>query len=88
MIAMKPITGAAIFDWRRDHNLTQQQAAEILGVAAVTVQSWELGRRNPPLQVGLLIERLRPDDYPTSPGSAGKRPAARTSRRAGKRAKK
>lgn len=85
---MKKITGAAIFVWRRDNNLTQEQAAEILGVAAVTVQSWELGRRNPPVHIGMLIDRLRPDDYPENPGSTGKRPAARTSRRTGNRVKK
>jgi transcriptional regulator with XRE-family HTH domain len=71
---MKPFTGSDVHRWRVEKNLTQKQAAEILGVAAITVQFWELGLRNPPANVGMLIERLRPTDYPDEPGSAGKRP--------------
>jgi DNA-binding XRE family transcriptional regulator len=85
---MKSISGNDIYQWRSAYNLTQQQAAGILGVALVTVQSWEIGRRNPPVHIGLLIERLRPEDYPKNPGSAGKRPAARRSRRAKSRTEK
>jgi transcriptional regulator with XRE-family HTH domain len=79
---MKSPSGSDIFKWRSAHNLTQQQAADVLGVSIATVQSWETDRRNPPVHIGMLIERLRPEDYPKDTGSAGKRPAARRSRSA------
>ena len=34
-------------DILRQHRLTRRQLAEALGVARVTVQNWEHGRRNP-----------------------------------------
>jgi DNA-binding XRE family transcriptional regulator len=80
-MAMKSPSGSDIFEWRSEHDLTQQQAADILGVSLATVTSWEVNRRNPPAHIWMLIERLRPEDYPENPGSAGKRPAARRSRR-------
>ena len=85
---MKSLSGSDIFKWRSARDLTQQQAADILGVSIATVQSWEINRRNPPVHIGMLIDRLRPEDYPEKRGSAGKRPAARRSRRTKSRAAK
>ncbi|MCA3262474.1 MAG: helix-turn-helix transcriptional regulator [Telmatospirillum sp.] len=78
---MTGFSGADIFEWRKLNNLTQKQAAAILKVAVVTVQFWEIGKRTPPAHLGLLIERLGPEDYPKNPGSRGKRPAARNTSR-------
>ncbi len=54
--------------------MTQSQAAELIGVAIDTVRGWEQARRPPPNYVALLIERLKPSDYPKNTGSAGNRP--------------
>lgn len=47
-------------DARVAAGLTQQQAAEVLGVPYRTFQSWELGQRKPPEYVErLIIEKLQ-----------------------------
>jgi transcriptional regulator with XRE-family HTH domain len=73
---MKKFTGSDLRAWRGDHDLTQQQAADLLGVTIHTIQSWEQAVREPPKHVVMLIQRLRPEDYPLSVGSAGNRPVA------------
>lgn len=74
MTAMKPFDGSAFREWRAQHNLTQDQAADLVGVTVHTVRTWEQGVRPPPRNVVLLIERLKPTDYPKDAGSAGHRP--------------
>jgi len=71
---MKPITAADIQHWRVRHNLTQAQAALLLGVSLSGFRKWEQDARTPPVHIGLLIERLKPSDYPADAGSGGKRP--------------
>ncbi|MBN9498992.1 MAG: helix-turn-helix domain-containing protein [Alphaproteobacteria bacterium] len=71
---MKKIDGSDFRKWRTQHGLTQSQAAELIGVAVDTVRGWEQGRRSPPNYVALLIERLKPSDYPKITGSSGNRP--------------
>jgi DNA-binding XRE family transcriptional regulator len=71
---MKKFDGSAFRAWRIDHDLTQEQAAELVGVTVHTIRSWEQGVRSPSRNIALLIERLRPDDYPQNAGSAGNRP--------------
>lgn len=73
---MKKFTGSDLRTWRAQHDLTQQQAADLVGVTIHTIQSWEQGVRAPPKYIVMLIQRLRPEDYPSSVGSAGNRPAA------------
>jgi hypothetical protein len=71
---MTKFDGEFIYRWRVEHQMTQPQAAKLLGVAAGTLRNWEQGLRNPPEQARLLIERLRPGDYPKKSGPTGKRP--------------
>jgi transcriptional regulator with XRE-family HTH domain len=71
---MKPLTAADIQHWRVSHNLTQAQAARLLAVSLSGLRKWEQGARKPPAHLKLLIERLRPSDYPTDAGSGGNRP--------------
>jgi hypothetical protein len=71
---MAKFDGEFIYKWRVEHQMTQAQAAELLGVAYGTLRNWEQGLRSPPEQARLLIDRLRPGDYPKGAGAAGKRP--------------
>jgi len=73
---MKKFTGSDLRAWRSEHDLTQQQAADLLGVTIHTIQSWEQAVREPPKYIVMLIHRLRPEDYPSSVGSGGNRPVA------------
>jgi DNA-binding XRE family transcriptional regulator len=73
---MKKFTGSDLRGWRAQHDLTQKQAADLLGVTSHTIQSWEQAVREPPKHIVMLIQRLRPEDYPSSVGSAGNRPVA------------
>lgn len=73
---MKKFTGSDLRTWRGQHDLTQQQAADLLGVTIHTIQSWEQGVREPPKHIVMLIQRLRSEDYPSGVGSAGNRPVA------------
>lgn len=73
---MKTFTGPEFRAWRAKHDLTQQQAADLIGVTIHTIQSWEQSIREPPKHISMLIERLQPKDYPANAGSAGNRPAA------------
>lgn len=60
--------------WRIAHNLTQDQAAKLIGLTVHTIRAWEQGARELPMHIGLLIERLRPEDYPKQAGTSGNRP--------------
>lgn len=73
---MKKFTGSDFRAWRAEHGLTQQQAADLVGMTIHTIQSWEQGVREPPRHVVMLIQRLHPEDYPANAGSAGNRPVA------------
>lgn len=68
------MTGADFRNWRVRHDLTQEQAAAIVGVVVHTVRAWEQAVRQPPKHVALLIARLKPGDFPENPGSVGNRP--------------
>jgi transcriptional regulator with XRE-family HTH domain len=63
-----------IYAWRIKNGLTQSQAAGMLNVPLSTLKNWEQNRRQPPALVSLLIERLKPEDYPKQRGSEGRRP--------------
>jgi DNA-binding XRE family transcriptional regulator len=69
----KPDRGP-IYAWRIENGLTQAQAAGVLNVPLPTLKNWEQNRRQPPALIALLIERLRPGDYPKQRGSEGRRP--------------
>jgi DNA-binding XRE family transcriptional regulator len=71
---MKNFTGADFRDWRVKLGLTQEQAAEMVGVTVHTVRKWEQGAHLPPRHVPLLIERLGPGDTPAEIGKKGNRP--------------
>lgn len=73
---MKTFSGSDFREWRGEHDLTQKQAADLIGVTIHTIQSWEQGVREPPKHIVMLIQRLRQEDYPAHSGSAGTRPAA------------
>ena len=73
---MKKFTGSDFRKWRGEHDLTQAQAADLIGLTIHTVQSWEQGVREPPKHIVMLIQRLKPEDYPADAGSAGSRPVA------------
>ncbi len=73
---MKKFSGSDLRTWRAAHDLTQQQAADLVGVTIHAIQSWEQGVREPPKHIVMLIQRFRPDDYPADAGSAGNRPPA------------
>ena len=53
--------GARIAGFRKDHNMTQQQLADLMGVAQQVIGSWEVGRRRvqvaqlPPLARALAV---------------------------------
>ena len=71
---MKTFSGSDFREWRVEHGLTQEQAASLIGVTVQTVRTWEQSVRPPPKHYAMLIERLKPNDYPTNVGSAGNRP--------------
>ncbi|MFN8705011.1 MAG: helix-turn-helix domain-containing protein [Rhodospirillales bacterium] len=71
---MSKFDGEFIYKWRVMRHMTQQQAAKLLGVALGTLRNWEQGLRSPPEQTRLLIERLRPGDYPKKSEPVGTRP--------------
>jgi transcriptional regulator with XRE-family HTH domain len=73
-VGVKTFGPAALYDWRIKNNLTQAQAAEVLGVAKGTLKNWEQGIRRIPTTVELLIEKLKPSDLPADRGTAGTRP--------------
>jgi transcriptional regulator with XRE-family HTH domain len=71
---MKNFGPEALYNWRIENNLTQAQAAEVLGVAKGTLKNWEQGIRRIPTTIELLIEKLKPSDLPADRGPAGTRP--------------
>lgn len=71
---MKNFDGSDFRNWRISHNLTQEQAADLVGVTVHAIRSWEQGVRSPSRNISLLVERLKPDDYPKNTGSIGNRP--------------
>jgi transcriptional regulator with XRE-family HTH domain len=64
----------SLYKWRVKHNLTQSQAARVVGVSAGAWRNWEQGLRNISPPIALLIQKLQPSDLPKDRGSAGKRP--------------
>ena len=44
--------------WRAEHNLTQQQMADLLLVTVLTVKRWEYGSNQAPWYLKLALERL------------------------------
>lgn len=73
-VEMKNFGPDALYNWRIENNLTQAQAAEVLGVAKGTLKNWEQGIRRIPTTIELLIEKLKPSDLPADRGTAGTRP--------------
>lgn len=71
---MKTFDKDALYEWRLRHDLTQEQAAQVLRVSPAALRKWEQGSRAIPAMVELLIERLLPRDFPKQRGSQGKRP--------------
>lgn len=50
-----------IRNFRKEHDLTQSELAEIVGVKIGTVQSWEQGRRNVPQSTSKILEMYDPE---------------------------
>lgn len=71
---MKKFDSERLYTWRVGNNLTQAQAAKVLGVATGTLKNWEQGIRGIPTTIELLVEKLKHSDLPTDRGSEGKRP--------------
>ena len=44
--------------WRKQHNLSQEQVAEKLGVARQTISKWELGETTPEMDKLIIISEL------------------------------
>ena len=55
-----------IKEFRKKHNLSQQQLADLAGVSVRTVKSWEYGERNISTSALKIIQ-----DYTPQSGSAG-----------------
>jgi transcriptional regulator with XRE-family HTH domain len=49
--AFSKALGARIAGFRQDHNMTQLQLGELLGVTQQTLASWEVGRRRVPVSL-------------------------------------
>jgi transcriptional regulator with XRE-family HTH domain len=57
-----PDFAALLKDWRERKGLTQQQAAEVLGISFDSIRNWEIRRYVPNTTVrGLLLARLQQD---------------------------
>ena len=52
------MSGEDISYWRIQHNLTQQQLADLLGIHRVALARWESGARQSPWFLKLALERL------------------------------
>lgn len=52
------MTAEDIAYWRLQHNLTQQQLADLLGVTRLTVARWETSVQQSPFFLKLALERL------------------------------
>ena len=55
---LSEITPAALRAWRRSSHLTQQQAADLLGVHQRSIRKWERGERQIPNMLALALEAL------------------------------
>ena len=75
----------ALYQWRVKNNLTQEQAARVLGVSAAAWRHWEQGSRSISPPVALLISKLKPSDLPSDRGSGGKRPVGVRARKSAKK---
>jgi transcriptional regulator with XRE-family HTH domain len=75
----------ALYQWRVRHNLTQEQAARVVGVTPGAWRNWEQGLRNISPPIALLIQKLKPSDLPKDRGSSGKRPIGVRARRPAKK---
>ena len=74
-----------LYRWRVKNNLTQEQAARVLGVSAAAWRHWEQGSRSISPPVALLISKLKPSDLPPDRGSGGKRPIGVRERKSAKK---
>lgn len=59
-----------IREFRKRHNLTQQQLADLTGVGVRTVKSWEYGERNISNSAIVIIENYTPNGYAEKPPKA------------------
>jgi transcriptional regulator with XRE-family HTH domain len=49
------MTGKELKEWRKNHKMTQQQLASLLGVFNVTIARWETGARKIPSFLHLAL---------------------------------
>ncbi|MCM0018742.1 MAG: helix-turn-helix domain-containing protein [Tagaea sp.] len=75
----------SLYNWRIKHNLTQEQAARVVGVTAGAWRNWEQGLRNISPPTAMLIQKLKPSDLPSDRGSSGKRPIGVRARKPSKK---
>jgi transcriptional regulator with XRE-family HTH domain len=55
--ATRPPAGELLRVWRKDHGLTQEQAASMVGITAPTWCDWESGQKIPRADLILLLEQ-------------------------------
>ena len=60
---LRRMSGEELRNWRIKHDLSQQELAELLGVAKTTISSWETGHRNIPVYIPYLLDCLKRDGY-------------------------
>lgn len=63
------MTPQELRDWRKQHQLSRKQLAEILGIHWMTVTAWEVGKQEPPAYLrytlrGVEFDVLAPDAPP------------------------
>ena len=55
---LRRMTGEELRAWRIEHDLSQAELAELLGVKQNTISHWETGSRKTPYYLPLLLEYL------------------------------
>jgi transcriptional regulator with XRE-family HTH domain len=53
------MTGKELIEWRKLHDLTQKELADLLGVRNMTVYRWECEMRSIPPLLPLALEALK-----------------------------
>ena len=55
---MRRLSGEELRAWRKKHDLTQAEAAYLIGVCQQTWSKWESEKRTPPLYLEFLLRCL------------------------------
>ena len=60
---LRRMTGEELRAWRIEHDLSQAELAELLGVSQKAISHWEKEDRKIPLYLPFLLEMLEKEGY-------------------------